>query len=43
MTSGEVWRGSYGDLYPFHAHELTAGNTEEQLIGYHGGQPARMQ
>ena len=43
MMSGEVRRGSYRDLYPFRARELTVGNTDEQLIGYLGGRPTRMQ
>ena len=27
----------------FHAHALIVDNTDEQLIGYSGGRPARMQ
>ena len=43
MKMGELRRTSYQVLYLFRAHELTADNINEPLIGYLEGQLARMQ
>ena len=42
MLRGEFRGASYQGLYPFQACELATDSTDEQLIGYPGGQPARM-